>query len=120
MQRGSTLKLRVKPRRCRPRSGASQTIHYLQPNVLVIDDVGCFSYGLDRANGQYHIGKEREHRSRPLAVTAEKLQLTAWGDVLHDHDLAVIVDRTLENGRLLLLDSPAYRLIFLLKDSGNL
>ena len=35
---------------------------------------------------------------------------TAWGEVLHDNDLAeAIVDRVLERGRLLLLDGPSYR-----------
>ena len=45
-----------------------------------------------------------------MLFTTNKPPLTAWGDVLHDHDLAeAIVDRVLENGRLLLLDGPSYR-----------
>ena len=45
-----------------------------------------------------------------MLFTTNKPPLTAWGEVLHDHDLAeAIVDRVLENGRLLLLDGPSYR-----------
>ena len=45
-----------------------------------------------------------------MLFTTNKPPLTAWGDVLHDHDLAeAIVDRVLEHGRRLLLDGPSYR-----------
>ena len=45
-----------------------------------------------------------------MLFTTNKPPLTAWGDVLHDDDLAeAIVDRVLENGRLLLLDGLSYR-----------
>lgn len=46
--------------------------------------------------------------------------LTAWGSVLQDHDLAeAIVDRALERGGLLVLDSPSYRTRHLPLDSSN-
>ena len=87
-----------------------QLAHYLQPHVLVIDEVGYLSYGPDAANVLFHIVNERHQRGRPMLFTTNKPPLTAWGDVLHDHDLAeAIVDRVLENGRLLLLDGPSYR-----------
>ena len=87
-----------------------QLAHYLQPHVLVIDEVGYLSYGPDAANVLFHIVNERHQRGRPMLFTTNKPPLTAWGEVLHDHDLAeAIVDRVLENGRLLLLDGPSYR-----------
>ena len=87
-----------------------QLAHYLQPHVLVIDEVGYLSYGPDAANVLFHIVNERHQRRRPMLFTTNKPPLTAWGEVLHDHDLAeAIVDRVLENGRLLLLDGPSYR-----------
>jgi hypothetical protein len=44
------------------------------------------------------------------SFTTNKSPLAAWGGVLHDHDLAeAIVDRTLERGRLLVLDGPSVR-----------
>ena len=87
-----------------------QLAHYPQPHVLVIDEVGYLSYGPDAANVLFHIVNERHQRGRPMLFTTNKPPLTAWGEVLHDHDLAeAIVDRVLENGRLLLLDGPSYR-----------
>ena len=45
-----------------------------------------------------------------MLFTTNKPPPTAWGEVLHDNDLAeAIVDRVLESGRLLLLDGPSYR-----------
>ena len=68
------------------------------------------SYGPDAANVLFHIVNERHQRGRPMLFTTNKPPLTAWGEVLHDHDLAeAIVDRVLENGGLLLLDGPSYR-----------
>lgn len=49
-------------------------------------------------------------RKRPVLFTTNKSPLTHWGDVLHDRDLAdAIVDRTLERGRLILMDGPSSR-----------
>ncbi len=83
---------------------------YLQPNVLVVDEVGYLSYGPDAANVLFHVVNERHLRHRPMVFTTNKSPLTTWGDVLHDHDLAeAIVDRVLEKGRLIVLDGPSYR-----------
>jgi DNA replication protein DnaC/plasmid stabilization system protein ParE len=83
---------------------------YLQPHVLVIDEVGYLTYGPDAANVLFHVVNDRHLRKRPIIFTTNKSPLTAWGDVLHDHDLAeAIVDRTLERGRLLVLDGPSHR-----------
>ena len=83
---------------------------YLQPNVLVVDEVGYLTYGPDAANVLFHVVNERHLRRRPIVFTTNKSPLTAWGDVLHDHDLAeAIVDRVLEKGRLIVLDGPSYR-----------
>lgn len=83
---------------------------YLQPHVLVIDEVGYLSYGPDAANVLFHLVNERHLRRRPMLFTTNKSPLTAWGEVLHDHDLAeAIVDRVLEKGRLIVADGPSYR-----------
>ncbi len=84
--------------------------HYLQPHVLVVDEVGYLTYGPDAANVLFHVVNDRHLKKRPIVFTTNKSPLTAWGAVLHDHDLAeAIVDRTLERGRLLVLDGPSYR-----------
>ena len=83
---------------------------YLQPTVLVVDEVGYLSYGPEAANVLFHVVNERHQRRRPMVFTTNKSPLTAWGEVLHDHDLAeAIVDRVLERGRLIVLDGPSYR-----------
>jgi DNA replication protein DnaC len=91
---------------------------YLQPHVLVVDEVGHLSYGPDAANVLFHVVNERHLKRRPIVFTTNKSPLTEWGAVLHDPDLAeAIVDRTLERGRLLVLDGPSYRTRHLTVDS---
>ena len=93
---------------------------YLQPHVLVIDEVGYLSYGPDAANVLFHVVNERHLRRRPILFTTNKSPLTSWGDVLHDHDLAeAIVDRVLEKGRLIVVDGPSYRTRHLALDKGS-
>ena len=83
---------------------------YLNPHVLIVDEVGYLSYGPDAANVLFHVVNERHLRGRSMLFTTNKSPLTAWGAVLHDADLAeAIVDRILERGRLMLLDGPSYR-----------
>jgi DNA replication protein DnaC len=93
---------------------------FLQPHVLVIDEVGYLSYGPDAANVLFHVVNERHLRGRPMIFTTNKSPLTAWGEVLHDHDLAeAIVDRVLEKGRLIVVDGPSYRTRHLKLDTGD-
>ncbi len=93
---------------------------YLQPHVLVIDEVGYLSYGPDAANVLFHVVNERHLHRRPILFTTNKSPLTNWGEVLHDHDLAeAIVDRVLEKGRLIVVDGPSYRTRHLELDKGS-
>jgi DNA replication protein DnaC len=93
---------------------------YLQPHVLVIDEVGYLSYGPDAANVLFHVVNERHLRRRPILFTTNKSPLTSWGDLLHDHDLAeAIVDRVLEKGRLIVVDGPSYRTRHLQLDKAS-
>jgi len=82
---------------------------YIEPHVLVIDEVGYLSYGHDAANVLFHVVNERHLRKRPMIFTTNK-PLAVWGSVLHDPDLAeAIIDRILERGRFLTLDGPSSR-----------
>ena len=52
---------------------------------------------------------QRYLRRKPLIFTTNK-RLRAWGDVLHDHDLAeVILDRVLERGEHIILGGRSWR-----------
>lgn len=86
---------------------------YTHPAVLVVDEVGCLTYGTDAANMLFHVVNERHRRRRSMIFTTNK-SLKAWGRVLHDEDLAqTILDRVLERGRLIRLDGPSIRTLHL-------
>src|SRR6201997_3084035 len=82
---------------------------YTHPHVLVIDEVGYLTYGLDAANVLFHVVNDRHLRKRPMIFTTNK-PVSEWGKVLHDEDLAAaILDRILERGRFIHLDGPSGR-----------
>lgn len=82
---------------------------YTHPAVLVVDEVGYLTYGTDAANMLFHVVNDRHRKKRSMIFTTNK-PLSAWGQVLHDDDLAqAILDRVLERGRLLTLDGPSMR-----------
>ncbi len=89
---------------------------YLHPHVLVIDELGYLSHGADAANVLYRVVNERYLTQRPILVTTNK-PLAAWGDVVHDGDLAeAIVDRLLERGAHFALRGRSYRTRHLKED----
>jgi len=82
---------------------------YLQPHVLVIDELGYLSHAADAANVLYRVVNERYLRHRPMLLTTNK-PLAALGDVLHDGDLAeAILDRLLERGAHFAMRGRSYR-----------
>jgi len=83
--------------------------HYVAPAVLVIDEVGYLTHRPEAANVLFHVVNERHLRRRPILMTTNKPE-AAWGQVLHDGDLAeTILDRVLERGRLFELRGTSYR-----------
>src|SRR5499427_5209496 len=82
---------------------------YTHPHVLLIDEIGYLTYGLDAANVLFHVVNLRHLKKRPMIFTTNK-PLSEWGKVLHDEDLAAaILDRVLERGRFIQLDGPSGR-----------
>jgi DNA replication protein DnaC len=82
---------------------------YVQPSVLIIDELGYLAYGSDAANVLFHLVHERHLKKRAVVITTNK-PLKVWGEVLRDPDLAeAIVDRLLERGRAIQLDGPSIR-----------
>ncbi len=84
-------------------------VPYVQPHVLVIDEVGYLTYRSDAANVLFQVVDHRYLHKKPMLFTTNK-PLNQWGHVLHDPDLAeAITDRVLERGRLIQLRGPSYR-----------
>jgi DNA replication protein DnaC len=82
---------------------------YVQPHVLVIDEVGYLTYSSDAANVLFQVVNHRYLHKKPMLLTTNK-PLNQWGQVLHDSDLAeAITDRVLERGRFIQLRGPSYR-----------
>lgn len=83
---------------------------YLEPVVLVIDEVGYLSYGPYAANVLFPVVDKRYLKGdRPMLLTTNK-DPGEWGTVLHDADLsAAILDRLLHRGEILKLSGRSYR-----------
>ena len=95
-------------------------VPYTHPGVLVVDEVGYLSYGLDAANVLFQVVNERHLHHRPMVFTTNK-PVEEWGRVLHDPDLAeAILDRVLERGRILHSKGPSYRTRHLHSQGGSI
>lgn len=82
---------------------------YLDPQVLVLDEIGYLAHATDAANVLYRVVNDRYLRGLPILVTTNK-PLAAWGHVLHDGDLAeAIIDRLLERGTHFEMRGRSYR-----------
>ena len=88
----------------------AEALHaYTHPHVLVIDEVGYLTLKDNAANVLFQVVNERYLQRRPMLFTTNK-PLAAWGQVLHDGDLAeALLDRVLERGRHIELRGPSYR-----------
>jgi DNA replication protein DnaC len=83
---------------------------YLEPHVLIIDEVGYLGYGPDAASVLFPVIDKRYLKgNRPVLLTTNK-EPQQWGQVLHDPDLsAAILDRLLHRGEVLKLGGRSYR-----------
>lgn len=82
---------------------------YLQPDVLIIDEVGYLQHADSAANVLYGVIDGRCHQKRPMIFTTNK-PLREWGAVLHDRHLAeAILDRILEHGSHIELVGRSWR-----------
>lgn len=85
------------------------TANYVQPHVLVIDEVGYLQHATAAANVLYGVIDQRCLRKKPIILTTNK-KLRQWGDVLHDPQLAeALLDRILERGQHIALGGRSWR-----------
>lgn len=83
---------------------------FLEPEVLVIDEVGYLTSGPYAANVLFPVVDKRYLAgNRPMLLTTNK-DPQQWGAVLHDNDLSqAILDRLLHRGEVLKLGGRSYR-----------
>lgn len=82
---------------------------FVDPDVLVIDELGYLSYAADAANSLFQVVDQRYLACKPIIITTNK-DPDSWGGVLHDPDLAnAIVDRLQERGDVIRLKGKSYR-----------
>lgn len=85
------------------------TAAYVQPHVLVVDEVGYLQHNDAAANVLWGIIDQRCLRRRPMLFTTNK-RLRDWGQVLHDPQLAeALLDRILERGKHIALGGASWR-----------
>ena len=85
------------------------TSAWVEPDVLIVDEVGYLNHADDAANVLFGVVDQRYLARKPMIFTTNK-NLRAWGQVLHDRDLAeVILDRVLERGQQLKLGGLSWR-----------
>lgn len=93
------------------RGSASEVLPmYLDPDVLVVDEVGYLSYGPNAANVVFQVVNSRYlSGNKPMIFTTNKAP-SDWAGVLHDADLsAAILDRVLHKGEVVKLTGQSYR-----------
>lgn len=94
------------------------TAEWVQPDVLIVDEVGYLQHAENAANVLFGVVDQRYLRRKPMIFTTNK-RLRAWGEVLHDSDLAeVILDRVLERGEHLVLGGRSWRTKHVEPESG--
>lgn len=85
------------------------TADYVQPHVLVIDEVGYLHHANAAANVLYGVIDQRCLKRRPIVLTTNK-KLRQWGEVLHDPQLAeALLDRILERGQHIAMGGKSWR-----------
>jgi DNA replication protein DnaC len=85
------------------------TAEYVEPDVIVIDEIGYLHHANDAANVLYGVVDQRCTKRKPIVFTTNK-PLKQWGWVLHDPDLAeALLDRVLEHGTHVELTGTSFR-----------
>jgi DNA replication protein DnaC len=82
---------------------------YVQPSVLVIDEVGYLSYGTRHADLLFEI-ISRRYEVKPTVITTNK-PFSEWGDVFPSASCVVsLVDRLIHHSEIIVLEGESYRM----------
>jgi len=94
---------------------------YLDPDVLVIDEVGYLSYGPNAANVVFQVVNHRYLAGNRSMIFTTNKEPSDWADVLHDADLSeAILDRVLHKGEIIKLKGQSYRRFSARKQEENM
>ncbi len=82
---------------------------YVQPAVLVIDEVGYLSYGTRHADLLFEI-ISRRYELKPTVITTNK-PFSEWGEVFPSASCVVsLVDRLIHHSEIIVLEGESYRM----------
>ncbi len=82
---------------------------YVQPSVLVIDEVGYLSYGTRHADLLFEI-VSRRYEVKPTIITTNK-PFSEWGEVFPSASCVVsLVDRLIHHSEIIVLEGESYRM----------
>ena len=83
--------------------------HYVNPDLLVIDEIGYLSYSNRHADLLFEL-VNRRYESKSTIVTTNKA-FADWGEVFPNAACVVsLVDRLLHHSEVIAIEGPSYRL----------
>jgi DNA replication protein DnaC len=83
--------------------------HYVQPQLLLIDEVGYLSYGTRHADLLFEI-ISRRYENRPTLITTNK-PFSEWGEVFPNAACVVsLVDRLIHHSEIIVMEGESYRM----------
>ena len=83
--------------------------HYVQPQLLVIDEIGYLSYSTRYADLLFDIISRRYH-DKPTIITTNK-PFSEWNDIFPNASCVVsIIDRLVHHSEVIGIEGPSFRL----------
>jgi len=83
--------------------------HYIQPTILVIDEIGYLSYSNRHADLLFEI-ISRRYETKPTIVTTNK-PFAEWRDMFPNASCVVsLIDRLVHNSEIIGIEADSYRL----------
>jgi DNA replication protein DnaC len=89
--------------------GVRRRTSFVQPQLLLIDEVGYLSYGTHHADLLFEI-ISRRYENRPTLITTKK-PFSEWGEVFPNAACVVsLVDRLIHHSEIIVMEGESYRM----------
>lgn len=83
--------------------------HYVQPSLLVIDEVGYLSYSNRHADLMFEV-VSRRYQEKSTLITTNK-PFSEWGEIFPNASCVVsLIDRLVHHSEIISIDADSYRL----------